>query len=869
MKKKIFIWDTKSLSVNPINDRHYQDLLWLNPTLSDEIKKSVENVLFEDIVSIEKSELSSNEWIISQEEIDSAKKELLTELEQLENLTEKTKHIIVVIDSCFTNKVLLVLLRNILGKEAFLRYVQVVKIDYENPSNDTELEEYLASNHSLILLWWSLSDVYSMHTTHYDGVLARLIHEVGDDYYQKFLNKRILWVCFWQQFLANVIWVANKNSSWIIATVKGPSQFSPSNCIFKDLEFINPVYADVLKGVSNNGQNSEFTSVFTRNGYVKFDLLRTWGNLGIIPLITDQITGWIVGWWSKNGHILWVQFHPEIELLNNVHNLRKNIKEVIPVHRNQAEFLENFEVSDYVKRDIGEAFYVFALLWFIKDIKKTYLNLGSIYDDETEILEVEYDEAVNRLLTTTSKRVDYVLDLDQNRGEHDFNRDWIDSIDAKWRLLMNYILDWKVNRGIGEISEILWIKSVSDMIHKHIELQWSKNYIVRDMWAGDGNTVSELTAQIANKDVIVYGTWDYIYFDLYSCITKKTHFPEIIPDELIILFVEKIINEFKKIDDKSTIRKVKQSIAEIRFRSDDTIVKSSMTSKTTSMFENEDVSPLPPEIIENFESYLPVLDEMKEYIIKNFYNLFSSSFQKIYISKFSDLYIEDEVIGKVDFQFSIRATSHISGREYMKVISDYFYNSAKTGSIFIDNGIHQSYTSIPRLKELHDVLLDLVDSELKLIYDTKTNYFNSVIITKGQRYDDSFFQEHLLENTIIVPLKEAYQSTFFRLEYFVRNFIISNFKSHTVFWDYNKPIIDTLKDIMSQLEKKDTSNISHIILELINHIAGTYTNWGVKYNPISVDVLNNYAIDGERLIDIITQEVYTPEWMNIHANRKY
>mgnify|MGYP000482845432 FL=1 len=160
----------------------------------------------------------------------------------------------------------------------------------------------------------------------------------------------------------------------------------------------------------------------------------------------------------------------------------------------------------------------------------------------------------------------------------------------------------------------------------------------------------------------------------------------------------------------------------------------------------------------------------------------------------------------------------------MKVISDYFYNSAKTGSIFIDNGIHQSYTSIPRLKELHDVSLDLVDSELKLIYDTKTNYFNSVIITKGQHYDDSFFQEHLLENTIIVPLKEAYQSTFFRLEYFVRNFIISNFKSHTVFWDYNKPIIDTLKDIMSQLEKKDTSNISHIILELINHIAGTYTN---------------------------------------------
>lgn len=844
-------------------------MLWLNPTLSDEIKKSVENVLFEDIISIEKSQLSSNEGIISSEEIETAKQELLKELQDLETLTQKSKHIIIVIDNCFTNKVLLVLLRKILGKQAFSQYVQVVKIDYENPSNDAELEEYLSINHSLILLGGSLSDVYSIDTSHYDWVLARLIHEVGDDYYQKFLNKRILWVCFWQQFLANVIWVANKNSSGIIATVKWPSQFSPSNCILKDLEFINPVYVDVLRWVSNNGQNSEFTSVFTRNGYVKFDLLRTGGNLWIIPLITDQATSGIVGWGSKNGHILWVQFHPEIELLYNVHNLRKNIKEVVPTDRHQAEFLENFEVRDYVKRDIGEAFYVFALLGFIQDIKKTYLNLGSIYDDETEIPEVEYEEAVNRLLSTTSKRVEYLLDLNQNRSEHDFNRDWIDSIDAKWRLLMNYILDWKVNRGIWEISEILWIKSVSDLIHKHIELQWSKNYIVRDMWAWDGNTVNELSAQIANKDVIVYGTWDYIYFDLYSCITKKTHFPEIIPDELIILFVEKIINEFKKIDDKSTIRRVKQSIAEIRFRRDDKIVKSSMTSKTTSMFENEDVSPLPPDIIDNFESYLPVLDEMKEYIIKNFYNLFSSSFQKIYISKFNDLYIDDAVIGKIDFQFSIRATSHISGREYMKVISDYFYNSAKVGSIFIDNGIHQSYTSIPRLKELYNVSLDLVDCEMKLIYDTKTNYFSSVIITKGEHYDDSFFEEHLLENTIIVPLKEAYQSTFFRLEYFVRNFIISNFKSHTVFWDYNKPIIDTLKDIMSQLEQKDTSNIPHIILQLINHIAETYRNGWVKYNPISIEVLNNYEIDGERLIDVITQKVYTPEWMNIHANRKY
>lgn len=79
----------------------------------------------------------------------------------------------------------------------------------------------------------------------------------------------------------------------------------------------------------------------------------------------------------------------------------------------------------------------------------------------------------------------------------------------------------------------------------------------------------------------------------------------------------------------------------------------------------------------------------------------------------------------------------------MKVISDYFHNSAKPGSIYLDNGIHQSYTSIPRIKELHDVALDLAGSKFKLIYDTRTNYFSSVIITKDIAYDDNFFQEFL------------------------------------------------------------------------------------------------------------------------------
>jgi hypothetical protein len=118
----------------------------------------------------------------------------------------------------------------------------------------------------------------------------------------------------------------------------------------------------------------------------------------------------------------------------------------------------------------------------------------------------------------------------------------------------------------------------------------------------------------------------------------------------------------------------------------------------------------------------------------------------------------------------------------------------------------------------------MIDSEFKLIYDRKTNYFSSVIITKNISYDNDFWGAYLNENNIIVPLKEAYKSTFFRLEYFIRNFIISNFKNHIVFWDFNKPVIRVLQQIMTELEEKNTRNIADHILGLINYIAQNCTS---------------------------------------------
>ena len=100
-------------------------------------------MLFEDVRSIHKDELFDNNSIISNEAISRAKQELISELEALSEATDESKHIVVVVDDCFTNKKLLILLRNILGKENFRRFVRVVDIDYKKSADNEYLEEML------------------------------------------------------------------------------------------------------------------------------------------------------------------------------------------------------------------------------------------------------------------------------------------------------------------------------------------------------------------------------------------------------------------------------------------------------------------------------------------------------------------------------------------------------------------------------------------------------------------------------------------------------------------------------------------------------------------------------------------------------
>jgi hypothetical protein len=63
-----------------------------------------------------------------------------------------------------------------------------------------------------------------------------------------------------------------------------------------------------------------------------------------------------------------------------------------------------------------------------------------------------------------------------------------------------------------------------------------------------------------------------------------------LPNELLILFVEKVIQEFKKLKSDSTIVKIKRALSHVEFSKDDKIFNSSMTGNDTYMFESENQS---------------------------------------------------------------------------------------------------------------------------------------------------------------------------------------------------------------------------------------------------------------------------------------
>lgn len=852
---------------NPINAPYYQRLLHLSPVLSTEIKKRIESVLFLDVREIKKEELSRNETLPEQSEIDFAKQDLLSELTLLEHLTGNKQPIKIIMDDCFTNLFLVIQLREILGKEAFDKYVKIIRINYQEPEDSLLLKCEFNQNDSVFIFWWSLSDTHSIDESYYKGMLFEFLRKNIDLYESQKSNQKILGVCFGQQFIANVLGISHTNDSWIIWTLKGPLQLTPSNCSTINLNHIPPKYRELLMWLTNDLPTNTFSTAFTRSWYVTFDLLNSMHQLEIVPLIRDEMTQGIVWWGTKGGNVLWVQFHPEINLARNKNSLLRNLRN-LPIEDIDL-FLQNFEGLDFIERDIGESFYAFALDWFIKQINR---NLIKDRLETCSLEDLSYENATRRLVQLTAMSVNQAIN-NFWKGKDVF---WIREIDRKGKLQLNYILDWKVNRSLKEISEILGLESLSSIILKHKAVKGREgNYVIRDLWAWDGSTMKELYKELKGNDVIIYWIGDYLYFDLYWFI-QDTPFMDKLPKELIVLFVEQVVYKYRdkkkeKWLDSSTIEMFFESVWEVKLNKELTIKNSSMTEEgITTMFEDDSKErELGEEITSRFGGFMDEIEGLKKYLIDNFYTLFSGFFQRIYLSKFNELDLEDQTLAKVDFQYAIRATSHVNWKEYKKILDDYVKYHKKKRSIYFDNGVHQSYTSIIRIPELNHIQEENKKAvNIRLLYDKKTNYFCSAVICDNEE-DFELIKQELNEGVELVDLKEANDSTFIKIDYFLRNFILFNFKNNKVFWNFNKEINATIREIINCIKNKDLSRVPTVILNLINFIGLSYKNenW-MKFDFILQNTLEAYTVNWQTLKEILDSEIYMPDWMDISVERK-
>lgn len=879
MVNRIYLWEIgDTLLNNPLENTNYLNILGLLPTLWVEIKKRVIDLLSQKYNIIQKECLNPNS-LKNDQNLQRAKIQLIQNLFELEKLTWNSKSITVFWDDCFTNTLMLKMISKILWENNFEKFVSVRDVDFSKPYHDETFEVY---PNTLLVFWWSLHDTYNIDDSYYNWNFAETIKKLWDNFDVAHTNNRAIWVCFWQQYFANLLWIQNKHSSSIIATYRGLAQFWPSNCSIQNYKYISKIYQEALSWISDFWWSEEFSTFFTRTWYVDFDLLKTGHDSLVIPLIKDEITGSIVWWWTKNWNMLWVQFHPEISYFDDRWFLQDNIESILPYisqYKNYEKLIENFNFGTgfekIIEKDIWEYFYTYALLAFIRSIKNKYISTHKTIKTLGKTKEnIHYQASLKELTKLVRRKVDSLLatsnpSINDNKERLTF----LKKIDESGRLLLNSKLDWKVNRGINDVSKVLGFNNIWEVLIAHIDFIKEYNseckvYIFRDWGAWDGSLLKDLYSQYKWKDILFYWVWDYIYFDIFPSLKLK--WIELwIPEDIIVLLFEQFLLNYSKFDNGNIHSKVKIALEKTKIDYNQKIHKSSITWEKTAMFSKQWEYNVWDNSIEYIKNSYEKVEQLKKYIVDNFYSLFEWYFERIYISKFNDFNLNISNISKVDFQLAIRSTSHVDDREYMKIIFDYINNSANPWSIYIDNWVHRSYTWAPRLNELFQVSKMRNDVQFSLIYDENTNYFTWVIIQKLPYHDDTFFVNKLKNGYKVVSLEEACDSTFFKLEYFIRNFIVNNFKNYDVFWDFNKEILSALKQIMDLLKNNHTSDIKNIILGLINYIATNFKSGNIVYDLIKLSVLEKYSIWEVSLEQIVSWKIYIPDWMDLNAKRMY
>lgn len=831
--------------------------------------------------NFEISSLPTNEDNIGNDILLLKKRELILNLEKLLEINDWKKPINILIDNCFTNYLLIDLLKNIFWI-FFDKFIEITSIDYENFSQEDLLKERI-SNNSIILIWWSFLDTYSIPDNMYQWYLANLIREISKDQVdlEKYNNK-ILWVCFWQQYVANLMWIERVYTEKIITTIKWPAQFwyMPMELSWNIWNFPY-MYQEILNGLTNYWNNKNISSTFTRTWYVDFNLLNSYtiNSDSIINLMKDTITNWVVLWGSKNWNILWSQSHFEIDILKDNRILTEQIENLSSLLKNWywddiVKIIWNVTNNNPIKHSLWETFYTYAL----NEFSKSLLSRFNFVKNKTHGLDscniMYYENFAQRI-------EDFIINKnihwDSNNWTEDFfTREWISresylkELEKQKKLKMLTIFDWKINREEKQVWETLWLKDLLVLVQKHKKFiswlkSWNNNYIFRDFWAWNGALVKKIDHL---EWINWYWVWDFAYFDLYQWIKKRKVLADI-PEEVKKIFIQELIEHLDLNNENTIIENIKKAINLIDFNRTK-ISNSSMFSSDTKMFNEETIidNETKDWIIHNFER----IDFLKNDLIDNFYEYIEWYFEKLLISDFNSLYIKDDSIKRVDFQTAIRSTSHIDAPQLESTLKDYVEFYSKDGSIYFDNWVIRSYTSVPRIKEYFNLEKKYKNIKVYFTYDTKTNYISSAVILKEPFISREILEKELMEWFILLDAKELNDNSFFRIERFVRELIIVCFKNYKIFYNKNKEIVEFLKFLSNSIKSFDSKkiNIKKILLIFINKLINDINKeYDEKYNKITEQDLDFYIskID-EDMKRVLEWDIITQDWFNINFERK-
>lgn len=382
----------------------------------------------------------------------------------LKNLREilGAQPVVFVRDGCFTNDLLRSVLVGIAGSEdAYANLIREVHIDYSNPPPDAVLREYFPGKR-IVIIGGSESDTDTIHPDMYSNHLAKCVRESFSGPESSEYCHRFLAICFGSQYAANLIGAECGDSLCVPATMRGPAQFGPSPCRVSNLRSQHEHVQSLFSGLSFNRGGGRVSLQFTRTGYVEPNFFSSKGEPYLIPVVTDEVTGGVVGWADRRNHrVFGMQAHPEIPLNPNSDVVRLGVASHVNriLHALKGGYgdevlkLEDQFFPDFPIRDPGEAFYSQALSTLADDLLDSVRpNMFSDYA-ETQRQDMDFQSTVSAFqghlslqssMLSGSGRISVTLR----------QVEYLSAVDSVGKVELLCHADWKVGRGAESYGEV-------------------------------------------------------------------------------------------------------------------------------------------------------------------------------------------------------------------------------------------------------------------------------------------------------------------------------------------------------------------------------------------------------------------------------